>query len=478
MWRFHGLATHYLNTISGGTACSSILSATRLCHIGCLRLLIAMRMNIQRLHSLKVFIRRGVLYGVALKPASAVYTVSLAAIIFFAGLTIAMPHFGVIVSVVILAWSVCVYIGRGLGSGVLSLSRPLIVTCVVLGLVFTIDGLVAILFGEGGFHYTASNFFNRWGTNMIWLAALVAIATVFMHSSRQRLQTAIRIALATHIAGFISQIVWYYSTGQVLDLSGLLGGQSARTTYLHFFRPSGFNTEPSLFAGVVIVLLTCDALVARKVSVSLTIAVAALCLVSFSTAAWLFAACLLLAVLPIATQNKTSLLVSSSAVIVALVLVLQSHYAAVQIDKFWGTVGLRIAAISSNFDRPALQNLVGPLVNGPSLEYLSKIGKLGGDRVSASASGLGTPFYLALRYGAIGVLAYIAFFIYAYRRLSLSVGLLLGIATVTKIVPSIALFVILAATAMLEMFRRKDQSAQKSFDSNPTSDMKSTASSV
>jgi hypothetical protein len=223
---------------------------------------------------------------------------------------------------------------------------------------------------------------------------------------------------------------------------------------LGLFRPSGFTAEPSTFAGVMILLLTCDALLAGKVSVRLTLLVAALNILTLSTAAWLFAGSLILLLLIPAPGHRASRLLVVCAFVVAAGLVLPAQYLNTEIAKFSRTSSLRTSSITYALkERPSWQNLVGPASNGAGSGYYALSTPQAGEAQSASStSDDGTLVYLFILYGAAGVALYLALIVHAYRRLSLQVFLLLALATVTKMTPDATCFVILAAAAGFHLF--------------------------
>lgn len=354
------------------------------------------------------------------------------------------------------------------------LSRSLILLSTSIAVVVTakaVSSITAAATGASGF-ITTTTFVNRWVGDMLWLAALVVMFALFMNMPRSVLLRALRLVFAIHVVAFLLQLATYYvSGGFVMDFSGWLGADTTRAFYVSFFRPTGFFVEPSKFAGAMVVLLACDALVAQSISLRKTFFVAGLCVVTFSTAAWAFAAFILFLLVPVILKNKILSVVVVTGFVAAMAIFLQTSYVQTQVQKFNSTSGLRGNMITYALnERSPWENLVGPAANGATVQYLeagNRLANSNGSQQVASLKGLGTGVYLFLRYGIAGFAVYIIFFIYALRRLPVAFVLLLFIATMTKIVPSSTLFTILMASTGLALYLVKNRSPVCEFKGRP-----------
>lgn len=383
------------------------------------------------------------------------YTLCVAATIFLT--TLSNKRHVFLVAAPALAF-LCLVVGRGAAHGPSKereISHGAILVCATIAIIVTIKALLAILVGATGAEdeITTITYLNRWLGDVLWVALLLLMIALFMNTSKRALHSAIWIVLVIHIAAFVAQFAGHYLFGYVLDFSAWMGGDSARTAYFMFFRPTGFFAEPSTFAGAMVVLLACDVFVGRRQSARMTLAVAVVCFVSLSTAGWIFGGGLLLFMVPFAVKSRLARLALGMLIVGGIGLTLASSYGQTQIVKFNNTSYLRTGSVVYTLtERPTWENFVGPATNGPGLGFYARTGPVAAAGADVAAvSDDGTAVYLFILYGAAGVGLFLFFLLYVYRRWPVSFFVLFLLATFTKFTPDTMLFTVFIASVWLEL---------------------------
>jgi len=393
-------------------------------------------------------------------PLDLLKSVSLAVIVFMTTLASTEHVYLIVTPLLALSWLILSRVTSSRPIYSLRLVRPVVLILVVIGSIKTAKTISAILIGDTYLDIiTDVTFFNRWGGAMLWLALFSSMALIFSNTSRSVLGRAIRIAFSVHVIGFLLQFSVYYVLGFVLDFSHWLGGISARTASHVMFRATGFSVEPSTFAGIIILLFASEALVTRRVSPRITLIVESLCILSYSTAAWFFSAFLIFILLPVVIKRKSvSVTVVSIAIVISIV-ALGSGFVAGQVAKYNRSAGIRGSLITYTLtERPMWHNIFGGPTNSAGLGLVRAASTYGGDkRKTASLSDGGTAAYLLIMYGFVGLVFYMLFLVLAYKKLSLSVFLLLFLATITKLTPATMLFTVLASAFFIDAFSSSEQ---------------------
>lgn len=380
----------------------------------------------------------------------------LAIVIFLTGLSVPFHLYMAAATALMMAWFL-LNAAKQTGNSSARLNRQALFLVGGLAIFLTIKACIAVVAGKtgaigGGEYVSVANFFSRWRVQIVFLFLLFLMIHFFVNTTRETLQYALRIVFAVHVGGFVLQFAFYHAFGQVLDFTGWLGGDSVRTGYFGFFRPTGFFEEPSTVIGALVVLLACDAIIARRISVRMLILVAILGYISFSTAAWMFSTVLLAVILPMIFDKKVISAILFIIVAVAGAYFAQTNYAVIQIAKYNQTSGLRSGVVHHMlYERPSWMNIAGPAANDVDADFKAAVRDSAGRRNLAAAHSLGTAVYLFSIYGALGVMAYLAILLLAIRKLPISIFLLVFLATLTKITPGSALFVALATCLFLEL---------------------------
>lgn len=282
--------------------------------------------------------------------------------------------------------------------------------------------------------------------NNFWQFCIFGMVLVFICNLRKvlnnvELENILLTLIWLHLFFFLVQFALYYFAGYLIDFSQVLFGYESRNMYGSTFRATGLLAEPSTYGGVLCCLLVPYYTYIRKFNLTLATATLTL-LLSLSTAAWVLAVFLVLAFFLLSDQYSYSSKIKYVSFTLTLVLFLSmvfSDYIVLQSVKYKDTSPMRLLLVDYVFnEREGNLFIFGPgvLTSEKSLFF----DLLQNYRV-ASTNDSGSLIYIMLKFGLLGLLLYVAIFIYFLFR-DKTKAVLFFLLSLTKINPFNPLFII------------------------------------